>query len=154
MEPAWLRAAYEELRRGVHEIAGPTHAQRILDYHQATSLKATADEVPWCAAFVGWCLERVGVDPSGSAAARSYLDWGVGVSTIHPPTGAVVVLKRGGANQPGPEVRDAQGHVGFLWCLADPGRIVLLGGNQSDAVSLGHYPVDRVLAVRWPAAGR
>jgi hypothetical protein len=41
---------------GVAEIYGDVHNKRILEYHQATRLKATTDEVAWCASFVNWCL--------------------------------------------------------------------------------------------------
>lgn len=151
MEPRWLRIAYEELRSGIREVPGATtHHPRILQYHGVTRLRATKDEVPWCAAFVGWCLEQSEVASTMSAAARSYLGWGVEVSPVHPPLGAVVVLKRGGAGQPGPEVRDAQGHVGFLLTHGAPGELLVLGGNQGDSVSLASYPVHRILSVRWP----
>ena len=143
-------AAYQELRRGVKELPGATHNPRILQYHAATTLKATTDEVAWCAAFVGWALLEARVTPTHSAAARSYLGWGTAVSPVHPPIGAVMVLKRGGPGQPGPEVTDAMGHVGFLWGHGEPGQLVLLGGNQGDSVSLACYPVTRLLGVRWP----
>jgi len=151
MEPTWLRLAYQEMRRGVREIPGASHEARIVEYHSTTRLKATTDEVPWCSAFACWAMERSSVRHPGSARARDWLDWGVGVSVVHPPIGAVIVLSRGGAGQPGPEVRDAQGHVGFFWSHGEPGRLVLLGGNQGDSVSLGSFPVHRMLGVRWAA---
>lgn len=150
MEPRWLEVAYQEMRRGVREVPGGLHNDRILEYHASTTLKATTDEVPWCAAFVGWCLEEAEVRSTRSASARSYLAWGVPVSAVHIPVGAVVVIKRGGPNQPGPEVVAAQGHVGFFWGHGTPGHIVLLGGNQSNEVGLATYPVSRMLGVRWP----
>jgi len=153
MWPSWLMVAYQEFQRGVKEIPGIDHEPRILLYHGATSYKATSDEVPWCAAFVCWCLEHGNVQSTNSAAARSYLGWGVGVSRSHPPLGGIVVLKRGGPGQPGPEVLDAQGHVGFCMGLGAPGEILLLGGNQGDRVSLQTYPENRVLGVRWPKGG-
>ncbi len=149
MEPVWLRVAYEELRRGVRELPGADHEPRILRYHATTTLAATEDEVFWCASFVGWCLDQAGVRGTRSARARSYLRWGVGVSAVHPPVGAIVVLKRGGPGQPGPEVIEAPGHVGFFWCHGPPGEIVVLGGNQGNAVSLSRYSVHRLLGVRW-----
>jgi hypothetical protein len=33
----------------------------------------------------------------------------------------------------------------------EKGRIVCLGGNQSDRVSLASYPKSRLLGFRWPA---
>lgn len=152
MEPRWLAIAYEEMRRGVKELPGASHEERILLYHGATHLRATADEVPWCSAFACWCMEHADVNSPSSARARDWLEWGVPVSSLHPPQGAVVVLKRGGHGQPGPEVQNAPGHVGFLWTLGEPGRIVLLGGNQGDSVSLGIFPTERILGVRWVKA--
>lgn len=149
LEPRWLQLAYEEMRRGVREVAGPAANPRIVEYHSSTSLKATSDEVAWCAAFVGWCLETAGVRASGSAAARSYLTWGAGLSPAHPPVGAVMVLARGNGGQPGADVTDAPGHVGFFFGWGEPGRILLLGGNQGDQVSIGSFPVHRLLGVRW-----
>jgi len=149
MGPRWLAIAYEEMRRGVKEISGPQHSERIQLYHGATSLQATADEVPWCSSFACWAMEHANVESPASARSRDWLDWGVGVSPVHPPIGAVIVLSRGGPGQPGPEVRDAPGHVGFFFSHGEPGRLVLLGGNQGDSVSLGNFPVHRLLGVRW-----
>lgn len=58
-----LKLAYEIARAeiGVQEIAGVKHNERILQYHQATTLKAEADEVPWCSAFVNWCVIIAGL---------------------------------------------------------------------------------------------
>jgi uncharacterized protein (TIGR02594 family) len=143
--PRWLEIAREELEAGVAEIAGPEANPSILAYHQATSLKATSDEVPWCSAFTSWCLERSFVTSTHSASARSYCQWGVSVSVVHPPEGAIVVLRRGEA---------WQGHVGFyLPGASQPNHILLLGGNQGDRVSVAEFPVDRVLSMRWPAGG-
>ena len=51
--------------------------------------------------------------------------------------------------QPGPEVIDAAGDVGFFAAL-EPGRILLLGGNQ-----LGHRElVPKRPAARGPAPAR
>jgi len=150
VEPRWLAIAYEELQLRVQEVPGASANPRIVEYHQATALKATSDEVPWCAAFVSYCLERSFVTSTHSAAARSYLDWGVGVSVVHPPLGAIVVLARG-AGAPGREVRNAPGHVGFFWSHGEPGWISLLGGNQGDSVSIRSFPVSRLLGVRWAA---
>lgn len=48
--PEHLKIAMKEL--GVRELAGSKHNPRIIEYHKATSLKATQDEVSWCSSFV------------------------------------------------------------------------------------------------------
>ena len=47
----------------------------------------------------------------------------------------VVVLRRGKANQPDPDVIDAPGHVG-LFAGREGSKILVLGGNQSDSVNV------------------
>ena len=61
--------------------------------------------------------------------------------------GDIIVIKRGGGDQPGPENTTAQGHVGFYAGYID-GFVEILGGNQSDTVKLSRYPAARLLGVR------
>jgi uncharacterized protein (TIGR02594 family) len=138
-QPQWLAAAWAEL--GQREIAGASDNPRIAALFRDAEKGATRhDEVPWCAAFVGACLERVAVASTRSLMARSYLRWGA--SAEEGRFGAIAVLSRG---------RDpAAGHVGFLVGETD-GEIILLGGNQSDAVSVAAFPKPRLLGLRWPA---
>ena len=137
-EPAWLRLAREEL--GQQEIAGGRDNPRIVEYHQATSLRATDDETPWCAAFVNWCLKKAGYRGTNSAAARSFLSWGTKITK--PQAGAIVVFSRGAP---------PAGHVAFyLSHTAD--AVSVLGGNQGDRVSIARYDPSTILGYRWPPA--
>lgn len=106
------------------------------------------DEVPWCSAFVNGVAFILGLRRTRSAAARSWLNLEGKVDPLSAVPGFdVVVLKRGGADQPGPEVVNAQGHVGFfLGWTGD--EVVVLGGNQSNAVTIEHFKKDRVLGIR------
>lgn len=109
----------------------------------------TADEVPWCSAFanrIAWILR---LPRSKSARARSWLLVGEVVSISSAETGFdVVILKRGGGNQPGPDVIKAPGHVGFFAGRERGGRVLILGGNQGDAVSVVGFGDERILGVR------
>lgn len=146
--PPWLPVAEREAREGVHELAGDDHSLRVLQYHQVTTLRATTDEVPWCAAFVCWVLSQAGVHHTSSAAARSYLGWG---RELEPwAHGAVVVLATSD-DAPGRHVERAPGHVGFLIGMPTPSEVLVLGGNQSNAVNVRPYLRRRVLGVRWAA---
>lgn len=154
IRPPWLELAELEAARGVEEIVGPQHDARILAYHAATTLHAETDEVPWCAAFVCWCLEEAGFRSTRSAAARSFLEWGMRLESW--AYGGVVVLQRGAGEQPGPErirtpdgVSFYPGHVGFLVGIPTPREILVLGGNQANAINVRAYPRRRVLGVRW-----
>lgn len=124
--------------KGQHEIKGAQHNARIVAYHSATSLGASDDETPWCASFVNWVLQQEGHTGTNSAAARSFVNWGVDAELDH---GAIVVLKRG--------TQAWQGHVGFLYDHDDT-RVWLLGGNQGDSVSIAEYRRSDVIAVRKP----
>lgn len=138
-EPIWLQVARREL--GVKETSGKGNTKRVLEYHQASSLKATMDSVPWCASFVNWCLEVSGVKSPRSAAARSFLRWGKPVSKVAP--GCIAVFSRG--------TNPAEGHVGFV-VGADVDFIHVLSGNQSDAVCIQKYPKSRLLGLRLPVS--
>lgn len=135
----WVPVAAAEL--GVRETRGG-ETPRILEYHATTSLRASEDEVPWCSAYACWVMEQVGLHHPRSARARSWEAWGVEVG---PTFGAIAVLTRG---TPG----SGQGHVGFL-LHADERRVWLLGGNQSNAVSVASYPREQLITCRWPGQG-
>ncbi|HEX6239948.1 MAG TPA: TIGR02594 family protein [Polyangiales bacterium] len=137
--PAHLLIAVGEL--GIKEIPGSAHHPRILEYHATTRLHATTDEVPWCAAFVNWCLAQAKVAGTGSAAAASFRTWGV---RSEPRIGCVVVF--------GKADRDAAGtgHVGFLVGM-DAVHVFVLGGNQGNAVTVAKRPRESVVSYRWAA---
>lgn len=134
----WMEIAMDEV--GVHETAGPDFTPRIIEYHSTTGLGAASDEVPWCSAFVNWVMEQAGIGGTGSAAARSWLHWGVSMDA--PVFGCIVVLARGS--------NPAQGHVGFFCDEDGFGGIRLLGGNQNDEVKVARYDKSKVLGYRWP----
>lgn len=137
MSKVAFEIAMKEL--GTAEIFGDTHNERIVEYHAATSLRATSDEVAWCASFVNWCLKKASITGTNSARARSFLTWGVAVSLEEAQRGDIVVLSRG--------VNVQFGHVGFF--AGQEGKSVLvLGGNQSNKVSISPYPLHRILSIR------
>lgn len=147
---------------GLREIAGAADNPLIvamlkLASSDGSNVNATAsgwpsnDETSWCSAFVSWVAWHFAVKiPSKALRARSWLTVGMDIPRLHAHRGwDVVVLKRGGGAQPGPEVLDAQGHVGFFHSFDPIARTVrVLGGNQSDAVNVATFPADRILGVR------
>lgn len=139
-QPDWLVWAWREF--GVLEVPGSRNNSRIVEMFEAVGHSAIKDdEVAWCAAFLGACLERSGHASTRSLGARSYLDWGAAVDEPH--VGAIAVLSRG--SDP------ALGHVGFVLGMSDA-EVFLLGGNQSDRVSVAAFAKSRVLSYRWPQA--
>lgn len=134
--PSWLIVAREQL--GVKELPGPATNPRIAEYLKSVHLHPE-DEIPWCSAFVNWCIEKVAIDGTDRGNARSWLDWG---TPCGPQLGAVCILWR--------ESRlGSKGHVGFFE-RAEGASVVLLGGNQGNQVCSAPYGSNRVLGYRWP----
>ena len=132
-EPPWLRVGIREL--GIREVAGPAANPRIVLYDSFTTLKATSDEIPWCSSYACFCMETAGIPSPRSAAAASWMAWG---EPSLPRLGAVAVFKRVGGH-----------HVAFM--LAKIGDVlVVLGGNQGNAVSLTALSAASLLDLRWP----
>jgi uncharacterized protein (TIGR02594 family) len=139
-QPRWLAFAWADL--GVAGTPGPANTQRVLRYYaDAGHPEIADDDVAWCAAFTGACLERAGVPGTRSLLARSYLDWGEPLDDAR--TGAIAVLSRGGD--------PSLGHVGFL-IGETPSAVILLGGNQGNAVTVSAFPRSRLLGLRWPGS--
>jgi uncharacterized protein (TIGR02594 family) len=133
----WLEIARKEM--GVHEKPGPEAERRIVEYHATTSLKATSDEVSWCSSFVNWAITQAGLVGTNSAAARSWLRWGVHCE-VKP--GAIAVFPRG--------ANPKSGHVGFVVAQHPGGYVDILGGNQSNCVRVMTFKLASALDFRWP----
>jgi uncharacterized protein (TIGR02594 family) len=132
---------------GIKEIPGNQDHPFIVWCLSLCGLSAH-DETPWCSAFVNGICYILGLPRSGSAAARSWLNVGTPTSIDDAHVGLdVVVLSRGEGIQPGPEEINAPGHVGFFSCI-EGDRVKILGGNQSDMVSIESFPVSQILGIR------
>ncbi|MFL9824765.1 TIGR02594 family protein [Rhodoplanes sp. SY1] len=128
--------------RGLAEVHGATDNPKIVEmFRVAGTPEFKDDETPWCAAFVGACLRLSGFKGTGSAGARSYLQFGQDLGK-KPQRGCIVVFWRGSKDAP-------TGHVAFF-DREDGDNIVVLGGNQGDAVTSRSYPKSQWLAYRWP----
>ena len=143
-------SAYDIAQRfvGIKEVAGTSSHPQILAMLQLDQKWPGGDDVPWCSAFmnyVGWLLR---LPRSKSLRARSWLTVGRPVTIDEAEAGFdVVILKRGKAKQPGPDVIEAPGHVG-LFAGREGNSVLVLGGNQSDAVNVKRFPASRVLGIR------
>ena len=148
--------AFERASRfvGIQEIDG-SHNHPLIQWWLSLcgySLESP-DEIAWCSAFVNGVHWDCQLPRSKSAAARSWLRVGITVDLSDAKFGDVVILKRGVGSQPGPEIINAPGHVGFFagWRDAKPNEtrdLLILGGNQNDEVNISAFPQSRVLGVR------
>jgi uncharacterized protein (TIGR02594 family) len=134
---------------GIREIAGVANHPLVVWWHSLCGMADATDEVPWCSSFVNGVCWQLRLARSKSAAARSWLLVGEPVALRDAEVGFdVVVLKRGVGAQPGPEVTSgAPGHVGFF-AGRDGNAVIVLGGNQGNAVSLARFKAADVLGVR------
>lgn len=140
MEPKWMELARAEL--GTKEVDGSGNNPRVVSYFaDAGEPGVREDSVAWCSAFCGAMLKRAGMPNSGSLAARSYLKYGTPVET--PQVGDIVVFSRGNSTW--------EGHVGFYVGETDT-AVKVLGGNQSNKVSIASYSKTRLLGYRRPIA--
>lgn len=122
---------------GITEVKGGKHNPEIVQFWKDIKRGGIKDdETPWCAAFVGACLERAGIKSSRFESAKSYLEWGEKLNA--PAVGCVVVFTRTGG-----------GHVGFVVGQDAAGNLQVLGGNQSDQVNVRTFGRDRVTGYRW-----
>ena len=134
----WMDIAMGEI--GTTEIKGAKDNDRIVEYHQSVSLRASDDETPWCASFANFCLKEAGIEGTDSAAALSFRKWGQEVKVSDLRYGDICVIDRGGG----------RGHVGFFVGLDRSGRALLLGGNQDDQVNTTSFPLDAFAYFRRP----
>lgn len=129
---------------GVHETPGPLATPRVIEYAQHTTLHATSDEVPWCSSFANFCVDSAGFKGTHSAAARSWLGWGVAINK--PVLGCIVIFDRHDDSNPNAAHVAVCDHPDI-----SNGIIRVIGGNQSDKVSVARFPVSKVLGYRIPA---
>lgn len=142
--PSIVRAAVALY--GTRETPGSANNATILawaaEVEKALGVKHlgyTADSIPWCGLFVGVVCARAGwADqmPKTPLWARSWLEFGQVAD--RPMFGDVLVFGR-----------DGGGHVGF-YVGEDARAYHVLGGNQSDAVTVARIDKKRLLGARRP----
>ena len=138
--PAWLAVALAEV--GVHETRGG-ETPRIMEFHRAARDGLDEDEDAWCGAFIAWLMAQTGHPvPDRAATARTWLTYGQEEPPAAPRLGALCVLWRVSPD-------GWQGHIG-LFLARRGGRVWLLGGNQSDSLSVTSFPEAQILGFRWP----
>ncbi len=139
MSARWMAEARDYV--GLKEIPGTRHEKKIVKmFKDVGHAWVKDDETAWCAAFLGAVLERSGIKSTRALNARSYLKWGKKLTK--PRVGCIVVFKRGNSSW--------QGHVAF-YVSETKTRIKVIGGNQSNAVTIASYPKSKFLGYRWPS---
>lgn len=142
-EPTWLTAARAKL--GVRETPGPANNPTIMGWAASLGAKVlgiafNGDATAWCGLFAAKCISEAGLTPPPIAIrAKSWAAWGKPLAAAVLAPGAVLVFERAGG-----------GHVGF-YVGEDATAYHVLGGNQTDAVTITRIAKGRCVARRWPA---
>jgi len=142
--PFWLKNFEREI--GVTEVPGPEDNPRILEYFKSLYPNFEQanwhDSDSWCAVSLNFIFEQSGIEGTNSPAAIDFLKWGR--SLKKPRKGCVAVLWR-------VDPSGWESHVGLV-VDEKPDEILLLGGNQDDAVSLKWFTKNKVRknGYRWP----
>lgn len=135
-EPVWLKLARTFL--GQREIPGAPTAPFIKAWLAKLHAWWTDDETPWCGVALAAWMDACGIDlPANWMRAKAWLEWGTPLRD--PAVGCVVVFNRLGG-----------GHVGLVVGRDVRGRLLVLGGNQGNAVCIAPFTMDRVAGYRWP----
>lgn len=135
-EPVWLTEARRHL--GLREIKGAPTEPRIAGWLKKLGAWWGDDETPWCGTFVAAVMQAQSIPvPKAWYRAKGWVDWGRRLTT--PTVGCVVVFERTGG-----------GHVAIVVGCDQIGRLLCIGGNQGDAVSIAPFDRSRVIAYRWP----
>jgi uncharacterized protein (TIGR02594 family) len=137
-EPPWLVWARSKL--GIHEVSGAGDNAEIVSWFRFTTLAREFwhDATAWCSVFVNAAFGLNGIKGCGSARAVDWLGWGQRVETPYP--GCVTVFKWADG-----------GHHVALFLKGENGRVQVLGGNQSNAVTITWFPEASIMGYRAPA---
>jgi len=138
----WLETAYSLM--GTQEKPGHGSNEAILGWAEKLELTSyNDDDIPWCGLFVAHCIGSQLTEetlPNNPLGARNWSGFGKHVS---PRLGAVMVFWRGSPH-------GWKGHVGFYWA-EDDDAYHILGGNQSNSVSVTRIAKNRLITSRWPS---
>jgi uncharacterized protein (TIGR02594 family) len=122
---------------GIKEQLGNDDNADILSWANETGLARvySSDSIPWCGLFIAVVAKRAGKEfPPNPLWALNWAKFGHG--TNKPMLGDVVVFKR-----------PTGGHVA-LYAGEDRTHYHVLGGNQSDAVTITRIAKNRAVAFR------
>lgn len=138
-EPRWLLKARKYI--GVKEAPGLGNSEIIMGWaaYLGGWIKSwyTGDSVPWCGLGAGALAKLCGFPrPSNPLSALAWADWGSALGEAS--LGCWLVFKRPGGH-----------HIG-LYEGEDATHFYVLGGNQSNAVTVTRIAKDRCVAMRWP----
>lgn len=127
-------------KKGLHEAANKSSLWGWLKSDGSSVGDPT--KIPWCGDYVETCVAITLPDEpmvNNPYLARNWLKFG---QSVKPTRGAILVFWRG-------TPKATSGHVGF-YAGEDSSSFSVLGGNQSNAVTIARIAKNRLLGARWP----
>jgi uncharacterized protein (TIGR02594 family) len=100
----------------------------IVNFFDATSDPVNNDTVPWCAAFLNWCLRRAGKPITNSSSSQSFASTDLFAETQSPIEGDIVVFT---CYSIATGKTLGLGHVTFFKEKVSNNDFFAVGGNQS-----------------------
>jgi uncharacterized protein (TIGR02594 family) len=129
-------------KKGLHEDRDNAELREFLRADGKTL--GDPSKLPWCGDLLQTCIAmtlKEEIIPVNPYLARNWMKFG---KACKPTLGAVVVFWRGKKD-------GYSGHVGFYAGESVDGKVLyVLGGNQSDQISVAPLKADRLLGARWP----
>ena len=138
---SWMGEAVRLI--GVTEDMSDDDNPLIIGWARDLDIDYNDDAIPWCGLFVAHCIGSQLTEeplPNYPLSARAWQKFGTDCS---PQLSAVMVFWRGSPS-------GALGHVGF-YVGEDKDAYHILGGNQSNAVTVTRLAKGRLLKSRWPS---
>lgn len=131
-ELTWMAEAKRHL--GMNELK---HAYVLSDWQKELNCAWLGVNPAWCGIYIAHCLKFAGVKyPKELYRAAAYRT--CGTQLTRPCYGCVAIKSRAGGN-----------HVAFVVGKLNDGRLVCLGGNQSNGVNYAVYKVSDFDTFTW-----
>ncbi|WP_420408711.1 peptidoglycan-binding protein [Hoeflea sp.] len=136
--PPWMAEMYR--RKGLHEGRNNSTLSKWLRIGRYLGNPA---KLPWCGDAVETAIVKTLPNepvPDNPFWAQAWSKFGVAANAGD--IGAIGVIRWSAR----------AGHVGIVAAYdAKRQRVLLLGGNQSDAITLSWFPLSKFIAFRWPS---
>ncbi|HCT3225462.1 TPA: LysM peptidoglycan-binding domain-containing protein [Enterobacter hormaechei] len=129
-EAPWMVVAYEEAEKR-WKWGRVKEANGGINYHKLTGASnptMAGDQNAWCASFINYCLKLSGYKMSGTPNSQFFSKSPDFKKIDTPIFGAITVFHKKGTKK--------SGHVNLVYCKTKDGEIGLLGGNQTDSVTI------------------
>ena len=141
-KPELIHVAIARKYIGLSEIGATNKHPTIDAWAKSLSGKWLIGQ-PWCGTFCAQVFKEASLRAKIHKEFFRAKEWEmVGTKLDKPAYGCVVTF-----------TRDGGGHVGFVVGKTKAGMLKVLGGNQSNAVTIQYFDPKRVTSYRWISTG-